>query len=104
MVLLALLVFLVATVGSVAYAARSAWRLWRTFKGTSGRLGDALGRVSAAGAATEQHAVGLSANSERLAAATERLQQGLAAFAAIRQATSEPRTLLGSIRGAVPRK
>jgi hypothetical protein len=94
----------VAVVGSLAYAGLHAWRLWRAFGEASRRAGDALGRVSAAAAATEERALNATAGTPRLAAATGRLQESLAELAVIRKAASEPQALLAALRGAVPRK
>ena len=103
-ILLALAFLLVALLGSLAVAASRAWRLWKTFGRVSGRTGDALGALANKGAATEQRALGLSGNSERLAEATARLRRTLAEFAVIRTAAAEPRALFANLRGAVPRK
>jgi hypothetical protein len=94
----------VALVASPAYAGARAWRLWRAFRRTSRRATDALGRVSASAAAAEAHAVALSSGTERLAAAAGRLRQALDELEVIRAAAAEPRALLASIRGTVPRK
>src|SRR4051812_12445788 len=104
MIFVALAFLLVAVLGSAAVATVRGIRLWRALHGASDRAGDAFERLSAAGAATETRAMGLQANSERLAAATARLQEALAAFAVIRAAAGEPRALLASVRGSVPRK
>src|SRR2546423_12569686 len=64
---------IVAVAGSTAYAGTHAWRLWRTFRGTARAAGEAIDRVSASAAAAEEHAVSLSAGSERLPPATSRL-------------------------------
>jgi hypothetical protein len=94
----------VAVVTSTAYAAARGWRTWRAFGSTSGLLGDALDAVSAAGEQVERKALSLSAGTERLAGAIESLQRSLAELAVLRRAAAEPRSLLASIRGLVPRK
>jgi hypothetical protein len=94
----------VAIVASLGYAATRGWRLWRTFRRTTGRLTDAMGRVAATAAEAEQHAVGLSAGSERLAAASERLQRSLAELGVLRAAAKESRAAWSSLRGTMPRK
>ena len=104
MIWLALAFLLVALLGSAAYAGVRAWRLWRTFRGASERGSDAIGRVLESAAAAERRATGLTAKTEALTGATARLQLALAELAVIRRAAAEPRTLLGSIRGSVPRK
>ena len=76
---------LVAVLGSLAYAAFRGLRLWRT-------------------ARAEERALGLTEKSERLTAATERLQESLAELSAIRRAAAEPQALLRSLRSTVPRK
>jgi hypothetical protein len=55
-------------------------------------------------AAAEQHAVSLTAGTERLSAAITHLQASLEELSVIRAAAAEPRDLLRSIRGLVPRK
>jgi len=93
-----------AVAGSIAYAAVRAWRLWKTVRATSRRATEAVGRVTASAAAAEEHAVSLTAGTERLTAAIERLQASLAELAVIRAAASETSALLAAIRGVVPRK
>jgi hypothetical protein len=95
---------LVVIVASTAYCAARGWRAWRAFGSTSGVLGDALDEVSAAGEAAERKALSLSSGTERLAAATDRLNRSLAELAVLRRAAGEPRALLASIRGLMPRK
>jgi hypothetical protein len=101
-ILLALAAMLVAVIGSTAVLVHRGLRLWRTFRGTSKRASDALERLAEASAVAERRANGLSANSERLAAATARLQSSLAELAVIRAAAAEPRALLAVVRAAVP--
>jgi hypothetical protein len=101
---IALAFCLVAVLGSIAYAATRAWRLWRTVRATSKRGTEAAERVLASAAVTEAHVSSLTTGTERLAAALERLQASAAELAAIREAASEARALLASIRGVVPRK
>ena len=95
---------LVAVLGSIAYAAARAWRLWKTARALAKAATDAAGRVMSSAAAAEAHAVSLTAGSERLSAAITHLQGSLGELAAIRAAAAEPRNLLRSIRGLVPRK
>ena len=94
----------VAIVASTAYCAARGWRTWRTFGATSGLLTDALDAVNAASEQAERKALSLSAGTERLAAAIESLQRSLAELAVLRRAATEPRSLLATIRGLVPRK
>ena len=93
-----------AVLGSIGYAATRAWRLWKTVRATSTAASDAVGRVMTSAAAAEAHAVSLTAGSERLSAAIAHLQGSLEELAVIRAAAAEPRNLLASIRGLVPRK
>jgi hypothetical protein len=95
---------LLAVLGSIGYAAARAWRLWKTARAISGRAVDAVGHVTASAAAAERHAVLLTAGTERLSIAVARLQSSLEELAVIRSAAAEPRDLLASIRGLVPRK
>ena len=104
MIFAALTFLVVAVLGSVSVAGVRAWRLWRTLQRASEQTGGALDRLAAQGAVTEQRAMGLTGNSERLDKAVERLRRTLAAFAIIRTAAAEPRALYDSIIGAVPRK
>jgi hypothetical protein len=60
--------------------------------------------VTASAAMVEQHAVSLTAGTERLTNAVAHLQASLEELALIRAAAAEPRKLLASIRGLVPRK
>ena len=101
---LALAFFLVAIVGSTGWAATRAWRLWKTVRSTTKAASDAVGHVMTSAAAAEAHAVSLSAGTERLSAAITHLQASLEELAVIRAAAAEPRDLLASIRGLVPRK
>ncbi|MGN6800129.1 MAG: hypothetical protein ACTHKS_18490 [Gaiellaceae bacterium] len=101
---LALAFCLVAVIGSIGVAATRAWRLWRTVRATAKAATDAVGRVMTSAAAAEAHAVSLSAGTERLSAAIAHLQGSLEELAVIRAAAAEPRDLLKSIRGLVPRK
>ena len=94
----------VAILGSLAYAGLRAWRLWRAFRSITGRLTDAMGRVAATADEAERHAVGLSAGSERLASASERLQRSLAELGVLRAAAAESRAAWSSLRGTMPRK
>jgi hypothetical protein len=93
-----------AVLGSLTYVALSGLRLWRTFRATARRATAGLERVTASAAAAEEHALGLTAGTERLATATSRLQEALAELAVIRTAAAEPRALLKSVRGIVPGK
>ena len=101
---LALAFCLLAVIGSIAYAATRAWRLWKTARATAKAADEAVGRVMTAAAAAEERAVSLTAGTERLSAAVAHLQRSLEELAVIRAAAAEPRTLLASIRGLVPRK
>jgi hypothetical protein len=104
MIWIAVAFCLVAVLGSLAYATLRGLRLWRATRAASQRAADAIGAVTASAARAEERALGLTEKSERLAAATERLQVSLAELAVIRRAAAEPRTLLGSLRATVPRK
>jgi hypothetical protein len=101
---LALAFCLVAVFGSIGYAALRAWRLWRTVRATSTAANQAVGRVMSSAATAERRAASLSAGAGRLSGAITRLQESLEELAAIRAAAAEPRELLASIRGLVPRK
>ena len=104
MIWVALAFCLLAVLGSIGYAATRAWRLWKTARAISGRAADAVGRVTTSAATAEQHAVSLTAGTERLSTAVAQLQSSLEELAVIRAAAAEPRKLLASIRGVVPRK
>ena len=104
MIWIAVAFCLLAVIGSIAYAAVRGWRLWKTVRATSGRASEEVGRLMASAAVAEQHASSLGAGTERLADAMEHLQASLAELAVIRAAAAEPRNLLASIRGLVPRK
>ena len=104
MIWAALAFCLLAVLGSIGYAATRAWRFWKTARAMSGRTADAVGRVTASAATAEQHAVSLTAGTERLSNAVAHLQASLEELALIRAAAAEPRKLLASIRGLVPRK
>ena len=95
---------LVAALGSIGYAASRAWRLWKTARATAKAATDAVGRVLSSAAAAEERAVSLSSGTERLSTAVAHLQRSLDELAVIRSAAAEPRDLLASIRGLVPRK
>jgi hypothetical protein len=101
---LALTFFLVAIFGSIGFAATRAWRLWKTVRATAKATTDAVGRVMTSAAAAEEHAVSLTAGTDRLSAAIAHLQASLEELAVIRAAAAEPRNLLASIRGLVPHK
>jgi hypothetical protein len=101
---LALAFFLVAVVGSIGFAAARAWRFWKTVRATTKAATDAIGRVTSSAATAEEHATSLTAGTERLSAAITHLQASLEELALIRAAAAEPRDLLSSIRGLVPRK
>jgi len=101
---LALAFCLVAVLGSIGYAATRAWRLWKTARATAKAANEALGRVMSSAAIAEEHAVSLTAGTERLSSAITHLQASLEELAVIRAAAAEPRDLLRSIRGVVPRK
>jgi flagellin-like hook-associated protein FlgL len=101
---LALAFCLVAVLGSIGWAAARAWRLWRTIRATASSATDAVGRVMTSAAAAEAHVASLGAGTERLSSAIANLQGSLDELAAIRAAAAEPRKLLASIRGVVPRK
>ena len=101
---LALAFFLVAVLGSLGFAALRAWRLWKTVRATAKAATDAVGRVMTSAETAERRAVSLTAGTERLSAAITQLQASLEELAAVRAAAAEPRKLLASIRGLVPRK
>ncbi len=104
MIWAALAFCLVAVLGSIGYAATRAWRLWKTAKTLAKRATDTVGRVMASAERAEERAVSLSAGTERLSIAITHLQRSLEELAVIRSAAAEPRNLLKSIRGLVPRK
>ena len=104
MIWLALAFCILAVAGSIAYAAVRAWRLWKTVRTTSGRATEAAGRVMVSAALAEQHASSLTAGTERLSTGITQLQTSLEELAVIRAAAAEPRNLLRSVRGLVPRK
>ncbi|HEY6962712.1 MAG TPA: hypothetical protein VI408_12550 [Gaiellaceae bacterium] len=95
---------LVSVAGSLAFAGSRGWRLYRTVKRTSARLAAEAARVGDAGARVEAKALAASASTEKLTAASARLQVALAELTVIREAAAEPRALLATLRGAVPRK
>ena len=95
---------LFAVLGSIGYAATRAWRLWKTARATAKAATDAVGRVMSSAAAAEERAVSLGSGTERLSTAVAHLQKSLDELAVIRSAAAEPRDLLASIRGLVPRK
>jgi hypothetical protein len=101
---LALAFCLVAVLGSIGYAATRGWRLWKTARATVRAANQAVGRVMSSAAAAEKRAVSLTAGTERLSDAITHLQASLEELAVIRAAAAEPRDLLKSIRGLVPRK
>jgi hypothetical protein len=101
---LALTFCLVAVVGSIGYAATRAWRLWKTVRATGKAANHAVSRVMSSAATAEERAASLSAGTERLSSAITHLQASLEELAVIRAAAAEPRELLASIRGLVPRK
>jgi hypothetical protein len=104
MIWIAVAFCLLAVIGSIGYAAIRAWRLWKTVRSTAGAATDAIGRVTSSAAATEERAVSLTAGTGRLSTAITHLQGSLEELAVIRAAAGEPRSLLTSIRGLVPRK
>ena len=104
MIWIALAFCLVAVVGSIGYAATRAWRLWKTARATGKAATDAVGRVLTSAEKAEKRAVSLTAGTERLSTAITHLQGSLEELAVIRAAAAEPRNLLRSIRGLVPRK
>ena len=104
MIWAALAFCLVAILGSIGYAASRAWRLWKTARATGKAATDAVGRVMSSAATAEERAVSLTAGTERLSTAITHLQASLEELAVIRAAASEPRNLLRSARGLVPRK
>jgi len=104
MIWIALAFCILAVAGSIAYAAVRAWRLWKTVRTTSGRVTEATGRLMASAAVAEQHASSLTAGTERLSTGITQLQTSLEELAVIRAAAAEPRNLLRSVRGLVPRK
>jgi hypothetical protein len=95
---------LVAVVGSIGYAAARGWRLWKTARALAKTAPAAVGRVMASAATAEARAASLAAGTDRLSAAITHLQASLEELAVIRAAASEPRKLLSSARGLVPRK
>ena len=101
---LSLAFLVVAAVASLVFAIVRAWRLWKGFRGTTGRVTDALGKVTAAAESAERHATALAEGNERLAGAIARLQDALAELAVLRSAAAEAQTLLASLRGIVPTK
>ena len=101
---LALAFCLVAVLGSIGYAATRAWRLWKTARAAARAASHAVGRVMSSAAAAEERAVSLTAGTDRLSTAITHLQGSLEELAVIRAAAGEPRSLLTSIRGLVPRK
>ena len=101
---LALAFCLLAVLGSIGYAATRAWQLWKTVRAVAKAATDAVGRVTTSAATAEERAVALTAGTERLSTAITHLQGSLEELAVIRAAAAEPRNLLASIRGLVPRK
>ena len=95
---------ILSSLGSMALAGARGWRAWRTFRSVSRRTTGALATVAETGAAVERRASTLAAGSERLATAVERLRRSLADLATLRAVAGEAQSLLGGVRGAVPRK
>ena len=104
MIWIALAFCLVAVIGSIGYAALRAWRLWKTMSATGKAANRAVSQVMSSAAQAEQRAASLTAGTERLSVAIAHLQGSLDELAVIREAAAEPRNLLASIRGLVPRK
>jgi len=95
---------LAALLGSGTYAGVRGWSLWRALRDTTGRTTRALERVASTAAAVEARALAVSDGGARLARAADRLQRALAELDVVRAAAAEPRALLRSVRGVVPRK
>ena len=93
-----------ASIASAVWAGSRGWQLWRGFSGSSGRMGVAIAEVSTAAEAVERRVDNVSAGTEKLTVATERLQRSLAELAVLRKAAAEPTALLAKVRGLVPRK
>jgi len=93
-----------AVIGSTAFATARAWRLWKTIRSTASAANYEVNRVMSAADAAEKRSVSLTAGTERLSTAITHLQGSLQDLAVIRAAADEPRRLLASIRGLVPRK
>src|SRR4051812_50078026 len=102
MTFVALAFLLVAVLGSAAVATVRGIRLWRALRDTSERAGDALERLSAAGAATETRAMGLQANSERLPPPPPPPPEAPPAFPPAPAPPPPPRAPLPPPRGGAP--
>ena len=98
------LFLVVAIAGGATWLVLRALAAWRTFRAFSETAGSAFDAVLATAASAEQHAVALSAGSERLTRSTRHLQQSLAEAAVLRSALGETQQLIRRLRGAVPRK
>lgn len=95
---------LVALVGGPLFAGLRGWRAWRTLRAFSKATGSAIEAVLQTAASAEEHAASLTANTERLAAAGERLRASLAELAVLRAAAGEAGAPVAALRGAMPRK
>jgi phage tail tape-measure protein len=104
MIWIAVAFCLLAVIGSIGYAATRGWRLWKTIRSTARAANYEVNRVMSSAAAAETRALSLTAGTERLSTAITHLQGSLQELAVIRAAADEPRSLLASIRGLVPRK
>lgn len=103
-VLLALIVFAVALVTGLVAAALQGLAVWRAFRrvqrtvlGRLGEIADDLGRL-------EQRSAEAAETAARLDRARARLQASLSTAAILGSAAGEAWSVVGRIRGLVPRK
>ena len=96
--------FVLAAVAGGAFLGLRAWRAWQDFTSlaAAGAAGAELLAAGVEGLAT--HTERTSARLEELAAATARMQRGLARARILRGATGEVLDLIGAVRSLVPEK
>ncbi|MGE5691845.1 MAG: hypothetical protein ACM33B_14930 [Pseudomonadota bacterium] len=95
---------LAALVGSIAFVVVKTLAAWRGFRSFSGSLGGTLAGVTASADAVAVKAAAVGDDSERLAAALERLGRSRARLAVLSAAISDVREAVGRVTGIVPRK
>ena len=95
---------LVSVLGTSVFLALRALRTWRTFRRVSRAMNEAVASVMRGAEQAEAHLTAAAAGAERLAAATERLQESRAELSVLQSAAGEFGATVARVRGVVPTK
>jgi predicted histidine transporter YuiF (NhaC family) len=94
----------IAVVAGLVTAVSRGFRAWRTLRSLLRATSRRLGELERKAAATEEHAVAVTAKSAKVVEAAERVQDSLATLGVLREAFGEATAPIARARNLAPKK